>query len=234
MPLRCDLHLHSCLSPCGDEQMTPANIAGFAKLAGLELISLTDHNAADNLPAIQRACDAYGLRLLPGIEMNTAEEIHLLCYLPTVDAALALSAEIRRRLPPVPCEERIFGAQVVMDEEDRELGRVQPLLVSGCSMGLEEAAARCRALGGVPVPAHIDRESYSVLSVLGVMPELPPFEAVELHDPKKLEELVGSGRIAPGYELLTGSDAHYLEQIAACPHLLEEDSVLWPLICGRG
>ena len=233
MPLRCDLHLHSCLSPCGDEQMTPANIAGFAKLAGLELISLTDHNAAENLPAIQRACDVYGLRLLPGIEVNTAEEIHLLCYLPTVDAALALSAEIRRRLPPVPCEERIFGAQVVMDEEDRELGRVQPLLVSGCGMGLEEAAARCRALGGVPVPAHIDRESYSVLSVLGIMPELPAFEAVELHDLRNLDDLVGAGRIAPGYEVLTGSDAHYLDQIAAQPHLLGEDSVLWPLVCGR-
>ena len=119
-----DLHIHSCLSPCGDDQMTPANIAGFAKLAGLDLIALTDHNAAENLPAIQRACDAYGLRLLPGIEMNTAEEIHLLCYLPTVDAALALSAEIRHRLPLVPCEEKVFGTQIVMEEEDRELERV--------------------------------------------------------------------------------------------------------------
>lgn len=232
MPLRCDLHLHSCLSPCGDDQMTPANIAGFAKLAGLELISLTDHNAAENLPAIQRACDAYGLRLLPGIEMNTAEEIHLLCYLPTVDAALQLSAEIRRRLPPVPCEERIFGAQIVMDEEDRELERVRPLLVSGCAMGLEEAAARCRKLGGVPIPAHIDRESYSVLSVLGIMPQEPAFEAVELHDPDCMEKLIADGRIAPGYEILTGSDAHDLGQIAARPHFLREDSVLWPLVAG--
>ena len=233
MPLRCDLHLHSCLSPCGDDQMTPANIAGFAKLAGLDLIALTDHNAAENLPAIQRACDAYGLRLLPGIEMNTAEEIHLLCYLPTVDAALSLSAEIRHRLPLVPCEEKVFGTQVVMDEEDRELERVQPLLVSGCGMGLEEAAARCRALGGIPVPAHIDRESYSVLSVLGIMPEQPVFEAVELRDPQKMEGLIAAGRIAPGYEVLTGSDAHCLEEIAVRPHLLGENSVLWPLVRGR-
>ena len=232
MPLRCDLHLHSCLSPCGDGQMTPANIAGFAKLAGLDLIALTDHNSAENLPAIRRACDAYGLRLLPGLELNTAEEIHLLCYLPTVEAALTLSREVYGLLPDVPCEESVFGIQQIMDEEDNELARLDKLLVSGCALGLEEAAGRCRALGGVPVPAHIDRESYSVLAVLGLMPDTPPFDAVELRDLSRFDPLVAAGRIAPGYQLLTGSDAHYLEDIAARVQLLDETSVLWPLIQG--
>lgn len=232
MALRCDLHLHSCLSPCGDGQMTPANIAGFAKLAGLDLIALTDHNSAENLPAIRRACDAYGLRLLPGLELNTAEEIHLLCYLPSVEAALALSREVYPLLPEVRCEEAVFGIQQMMDEEDNELGRVEKLLVSGCALGLEEAAARCRALGGVPVPAHIDRESYSVLSVLGLMPDAPAFDAVELHDLTAFAPLVAAGRVGPGYQLLTGSDAHYLEDIAARVQLLDETSVLWPLIEG--
>ena len=233
MALRCDLHLHSCLSPCGDGQMTPANIAGFAKLAGLDLIALTDHNSAENLPAIQRACDAYGLRLLPGLELNTAEEIHLLCYLPTVEAALTLSREVYPLLPNVHCDEAVFGSQQILDEEDRELGRLDKLLVSGCALSLAEAADRCRALGGVPVPAHIDRESYSVLSVLGLMPDTPAFEAVELRDLARFDLLVAAGRIAPGYQLLTGSDAHYLEDIAARVQLLDEASVLWPLIAGR-
>ena len=83
-----DLHMHSCLSPCAEDDMTPANIAGLAKLAGAELIAVTDHNAADNLPAVQCCCNAYGLRLLPGVEVNTAEEIHVLCYFKTVDTAL--------------------------------------------------------------------------------------------------------------------------------------------------
>lgn len=232
MPLTYDLHLHSCLSPCGDNAMTPANIAGFARLNGIRLISLTDHNSAENLPYAQKACDAYGVKLLPGIEMNTAEEIHLLCYLPTVEAALALSREIYALLPDIPCDEAVFGEQIVMDEEDHELRRVEKLLVSACGMGLEAAAARCAALGGVAVPAHVDRESYSVLSVLGIMPEAPVFPAVEVHDPARLPPLVASGRLPDGYEILTSSDAHYLEDIATAPHTLAEGSCLERLIRG--
>ena len=213
--------------------MTPANIAGFAKLAGLDLIALTDHNSAENLPAIQRACDAYGLRLLPGLELNTAEEIHLLCYLPTVEAALTLSREVYPLLPEVRCDEAVFGSQQILAAGGRALGRLDKLLVSGCALSLSEAADRCRALGGVPVPAHIDRESYSVLSVLGLMPDTPAFEAVELRDLARFDPLVAAGRIDPGYQLLTGSDAHYLGDSAARVQLLDETSVLWPLIAGR-
>ncbi|MBC5581760.1 PHP domain-containing protein [Anaerofilum sp. BX8] len=232
MPLTYDLHLHSCLSPCGDNAMTPANIAGFARLNGIGLISLTDHNSAENLPYIQKACAAYGVKLLPGIEMNTAEEIHLLCYLPTVEAALCLSREIYALLPEIPCDEAVFGEQIVMDEEDHELRRVDKLLVSACGMGLEEAAARCAELGGVAVPAHVDRESYSILSVLGIMPEAPAFSAVEVHDPARLPPLIASGRLPQGYEILTSSDAHYLEDISAAPRALGEGSCLQRLIRG--
>ncbi|MEF9866230.1 MAG: PHP domain-containing protein, partial [Oscillospiraceae bacterium] len=94
-----DLHLHTCLSPCANEDMTPSTVAGMAKLAGADLIAVTDHNSALNLPAAQKACDAYGLRLLPGIEVNTAEEIHLLCYFPSVKAALCMSDIIYSSLP---------------------------------------------------------------------------------------------------------------------------------------
>jgi len=230
LPLRYDLHLHSCLSPCGDAEMTPANIAGFARLNGIDLISLTDHNSAGNLPAVARACAAYGVALLPGIEVNTAEEIHLLCYLPDVATALELSGEIYDRLPDIRCDEAVFGAQVLMDEDDRELGRVDKLLVSGCSFTLAEICARCRQLGGVPVPAHVDRESYSILSVLGLMPDEPSFAAVELHDPSRLEGLVAGGRLPAGYEILSSSDAHYLRDIATAPRTLAADSVLQPLL----
>ena len=124
----------------------------------------------------------------------------------------------------------VFGAQVLMDEDDRELGRVDKLLVSGCSFTLAEICARCRQLGGVPVPAHVDRESYSILSVLGLMPDEPSFAAVELHDPSRLEGLVAGGRLPAGYEILSSSDAHYLRDIATAPRTLAADSVLQPLL----
>lgn len=230
MALKYDLHLHSCLSPCADNDMTPANIAGFAKLGGLDLIALTDHNSAENLPAIARACRAYGVRLLPGIEMNTAEEIHLLCYLPTVEAALQLSAEIYERLPDIPCEEKIYGEQLRMDEDDHELGRVRKLLLNACSFSLEEACARCAALGGAAVPAHIERDSYSLLSVFGMLPAEPVFSAVELRDESRRADLVARGILPADTEILCSSDAHTLEAIGAHPHLLAENSILAPLV----
>lgn len=164
--------------------------------------------------------------------MNTAEEIHLLCYLPTVEAALALSREIYALLPDIPCDEAVFGEQIVMDEEDHELRRVEKLLVSACGMGLEEAAARCAALGGVAVPGSCGPgELFRPLGA-GIMPEAPVFPAVEVHDPARLPPLVASGRLPDGYEVLTSSDAHYLEDIATAPHTLAEGSCLERLIRG--
>ena len=107
--MRYDLHLHTCLSPCADRDMTPATVAGLAKLAGAGLIAVTDHNSALNLPAAQRACREYGLRLLPGLEVTTAEEVHLLCYFKTVEAALDYGRDLYAALPALPCDPLIWG-----------------------------------------------------------------------------------------------------------------------------
>ena len=112
--MRYDLHLHTCLSPCADKDMTPATVAGLAKLAGADLIAVTDHNSALNLPAARAACDFYGLRLLPGIEVNTAEEIHLLCYFKTVEAALEYGEALYGALPAFPYDPAVWGEQLVL------------------------------------------------------------------------------------------------------------------------
>ena len=151
-----DLHMHSCLSPCAEDDMTPANIAGLAKLAGAELIAVTDHNAADNLPAVQCCCNAYGLRLLPGVEVNTAEEIHVLCYFKTVDTALEFGRLLYAALPEFPYDPAVWGRQLVMDENDEVLRTVDKLLTGAVSMDIYEVKAACEALGGVAVPAHVD------------------------------------------------------------------------------
>lgn len=226
-----DLHLHSCLSPCANDDMTPATIAGFAKLNGIELIALTDHNSALNLPAAAAACRAYGVRLLPGIEVNTEEEIHLLTYFREVETALEMGRRIYEGLPEFPYDRNIWGRQLVLDEDDRLLEEPQKLLTGASAMNIYEVCRLCRELGGVPVPAHVDKDTTSLLSVLGFAPEDLPFEAYEVRRPEHtLAPLLKAGRLQPGREILTSSDAHQLSDIAEYPRALAEDSILRRLL----
>lgn len=226
-----DLHVHSCLSPCASDEMTPADIAGFAKLNGIELLAVTDHNAAENLPAVQEACNAYGLRLLPGIEVNTAEEIHMLTYFATVEAALKMSELLYLSLPEVPYDSAIWGSQLVMDANDTVVMKREKLLTAASSYDIYEMTELCHKLGGIAVPAHVDRDSYSLLSVLGFAPDDLPFAAYEVARPEHtLQDLQANGRLPQGCQLLTSSDAHRLEDIAMHPRALPENSPLWRLL----
>ena len=106
-----DLHIHSCLSPCGDKDSTPANICGMAKIKGLDIIALTDHNTARNLPAAREVCEAYGILLLPGMEITTREEVHMLGYFPSVECALDFGEMLRAHLPKAKNRPQFFGEQ---------------------------------------------------------------------------------------------------------------------------
>ncbi len=222
-----DLHIHSCLSPCAADDCTPASIAGFAKLNGIDLIAVTDHNAADNLPAAAAACRAYGVHLLPGIEVNTREEIHLLAYFKTVKAALEMGEVLYRRLPKYPYDPAIWGRQLMADVDDTIIGEKEKLLSGAVDMDLYEVVALCQKLGGAAVPAHVDKDSYSLLSVLGFAPEDIDFAAFEVKRPEHtLQKLLDTGRLPAGREILTSSDAHTLGEIAEHPRTLAENSVL--------
>ena len=111
-----DLHIHSCLSPCGDDDMTPANIVGMAKVIGLDLIALTDHSSCKNCPAFAAAAAAYGMNVLFGMELTTAEEVHVLCYFPTLNDAMAFDAYVYGQLPDIPNTPALFGNQLIYDE----------------------------------------------------------------------------------------------------------------------
>lgn len=225
-----DLHIHSCLSPCASNDMTPSNIAGMAYLAGVEVVSVCDHNSALNLPAVQAKCDEYGVLLLPGIEANTAEEIHMLCYFGSVEAALSMGELLYAKLPAIPCKEEYFGEQIIMNSEDEETARLPHLLLNATALTLDETVRETENRGGVCIPAHIDRTSDSIVSSLGLMPEEPHFAAVELAHEEKREEFLQAGHISADTEILISSDAHYLENIAPVRREIGENSVLWPLI----
>lgn len=208
MNLFADLHIHSCLSPCGDNDMTPGNILGMAVVKGLDAVAIADHNAARNLPAAQKIADAYGLLLVPAIEITTREEVHMLGYFPDVPTAVDFGAMLKEHLPQKKNKPSFFGEQLVMDEDDQVIDTEDALLIGATDLPLEECAEKVRAVGGVPVPAHINRGNNGLLINLGFMPPEPAFTTVEVWRdlPCPLEPLENK-------HVLHSSDAHYLGDI---------------------
>ncbi|MDL2220750.1 PHP domain-containing protein [Eubacteriales bacterium OttesenSCG-928-N14] len=208
MKLAADLHIHSCLSPCGDDDNTPNNIVGMAAIKGLDIIAVTDHNSAQNLPAVAKLCDEAGLLLLPGIEVQTVEEVHVLCYLPTVEAALCLSATLYEHLADIPNSAMIFGNQYMMNENDEVTGQVEKLLINSVDFSIDKLYEIVMELGGICVPAHINRPSNSLMGILGFIPLSPPFTAMEICPTLEAPTVDTSA-----YHILYSSDAHYLGDI---------------------
>lgn len=207
-----DLHLHSCLSPCADDDMTPANIAGMAALCGVQLLALTDHNTCGNCGAFLTACRQYGIVGVPGMELTTAEEIHLVCLFPTLEAAEGFDRAVKEHRLPIKNKPAVFGNQLYMDAEDSVLGEEPDLLIPATTLSLEAGTTLAIEHGGAAFPAHIDRPSNGILGILGSLPESPYFPTLELNDAANLEEY----RRQYGLEdrrLLCSSDAHHLWQL---------------------
>ena len=170
MKLYYDLHLHSCLSPCGDNDMTPYNLVNLAKIFGYDIIALTDHNSCLNCESAMKVGEKAGITVVPGMELCTSEEIHNVCLFPSLEKAMAFSDYIRGTLPPIANREKIFGEQLIMDEGDGILGKEELLLTTASGVSISELNELVDKYDGVCYPAHIDRNSYSIISALGDFP----------------------------------------------------------------
>lgn len=201
-----DLHLHSCLSPCGDMDMTPCNIAGMAHLVGLGIAALTDHNSVDNCPAFFAACKEYGIVPIAGMELTTAEDIHLLCIFETLDEALAFGAAVKEHRMKIKNRVEVFGEQPILNERDEKIGEDPYFLPAATDLDLSSAADLVASFHGVCWPAHIDRDANGLLAVLGAFPPEPAFPIAELRD----RENAG---LAEGRTIVVCSDAHRLWEI---------------------
>ncbi len=210
MELYYDLHIHSALSPCGDNDMTPNNIVNMSIIKGLDVIAVTDHNSCGNVRAVMEAA---GDRLLviPGMEVETSEEVHVVCYFPDIERAEKMGEYVKKHMSQVKNQEEIFGEQIYMDSEDNIIGKEEILLVTATDLDIFEVVEKAKEFGGVAIPAHIDRSSYSVLSNLGFMPPELLVETVEITAKNrfKMEE-----EYEKKYNIISNSDAHYLENIA--------------------
>lgn len=208
MKLAIDLHLHSCLSPCGDMDMIPENIAAMARLNGVDVIALCDHNSAKNVPAMAAAAARNDLVLLPGIEVTTREEVHVLAYFKSVEDVLSFGDALYTHLPAIANVPRFFGQQVIMGEGERIIGEEETLLLSATDLSVADTVKLAEDYGGLCVAAHINRGANGLLSNLGFLPPDAPFAALEVHraSPAPMADL---GR----YKILYASDAHRLEEM---------------------
>lgn len=222
MPLYAyDLHIHTCLSPCGDALMTPPNIINMANIKELDIIAITDHNSARNVRAAMKAAEGTKLSVIPGIEVTTSEEIHVVCLFPDAECAEKAGAELEGHLPPVQNRPEYFGEQLVMDENEEITGTFQLLLLNALDISIDALPKLVGRYGGFCYPAHIDRASNSIIAVFGEVPEVPKFSCLEVHNPKDFFGNAENLRYRDGYKIITSSDAHYLQDVAEREHFIE-------------
>jgi PHP family Zn ribbon phosphoesterase len=218
-----DLHIHSCLSPCGDNDMTPNNIVNMAKLKGLDVIAVTDHNSAKNLPAVYEVAQKEGIILLLGMEVNTKEDIHALIYFRTLEDVMLFDELIEKHLPEIKNSPEVFGHQYIMNSEDEIIGEVEKLLISALDLGIDDIVSLAKIYNGVVVPAHINRNSYSITASLGFVPPDLAVNTLEISKETTIEKTIKEFRFFKDYFFIQSSDAHYLEDIAEREYYIDID-----------
>ena len=209
-----DFHIHSCLSPCGDNDMTPNNMIGMAMLKELDAVALTDHNTARNCPAFLEVAKAQGLIAIPGMELCTSEEIHVVCLFYELDDALSFDKYVYEKTPNIRNMTDIYGNQYIMNSKDEIVGEENKLLITAADISLWDVPRLMEQFNGVAIPAHIDKTAYSVLSVFGMFPEDLSFPAVEIHKPQLTDSLIEKHSCIGDMNILHDSDAHYLWDIS--------------------
>jgi hypothetical protein len=208
-----DLHIHTVLSPCAEAEMLPEFILERAAELRLNLIAVTDHNSAENCEAVMRAATETGIAVLPGMEVQTREEVHLLCLFDGLDKALEWQQVVYANLPPMKNKPEVFGVQVVLDAAGEMVGFNDRLLATSAQLSVDETVRRVGELGGLCIPSHVDRPVYSIIANLGFIPPDLEIRGVEI------SHLVGAkdarARVPglEGYTLIANGDAHRLKEM---------------------
>jgi len=218
---KADLHVHTCLSPCAEVRMSPATIVKRVKACGVDIIGICDHNSAENAPAALEAARRHGVHVLPGMEVTSSEEVHVLALFDALGPVQQLQEIVYRHLPGENDEEA-FGMQVIANADDEVVGFNRRLLIGATTLPVEEIVNKIRSLGGLAVAAHIDRESFSLIGQLGFIPDDLALDALEISPALSYEDAMR--RYSPSLPLIHSSDAHKEEEIGqCCTHFLIEE-----------
>jgi len=216
MHITADLHIHSCLSPCGSLEMSPKRIAAEAAARHIEMMAITDHNSCRNAPAFNECCNRQGIVPVFGMEVTSIEEAHVVCIFEGTPEALDFGEYIESRLPEVRGSSRMGDDQVYVDAEENILGQVNKLLIAATDISIDQIVTMVHERGGIVFPAHIDRPAFSIVMQLGFLPDLL-YDAIECVNPNcNIDTL--------GLPIITNSDAHYPEDIASRPSEYQMDT----------
>lgn len=224
-----DFHIHSCLSPCGDDDSTPGNIAGMGSLIGLQAMALTDHNSCKNCEAFLAATKQYDIIGIPGMELCTSEEVHVLCYFGTLEDAMGFDAFLQPHLSPISNNPKFFGNQLLVDSKDQVIGQFDPLLIAATDISFDQIPIVLAPFSGVCVPAHIDKQANSLLGNLGFVPPGSTFHAYEVANTDHAPALVEQNPYLKNCHMLCSSDAHQLSTLHEAHYYLHVED---PTIAG--
>lgn len=214
--LRCfqaDLHVHTCLSPCADLTMSPMRIADRARSEKLDMLGICDHNSAENVRAAARAGREKGVTVIPGLEVTTAEEVHIMALFQCPENALKLQRVVYRMLPAGGNKPELFGDQIVANELDEVEGYNPRLLSAATGLTVEELVAKIHELGGLAILSHVDRETNGIIGQLGFIPDGLAADAVEISSVDRLAQTRERNPEIGRYPVIADSDAHFLTDI---------------------
>lgn len=225
MNFRVDLHIHTCLSPCGSLEMSPSVIVRTARERGLDAIAVTDHNSTLQCREVQALGKEIGLKVFAGVEVTTREEAHCLVFFETDEARLFFQTYLEAHLPPIPNDPVRFGDQVWVNGSDEIMGEAPYLLLSALDEGVDQVARVARSLGCLFVAAHVERPAFSLIGQLGFIDPSLPLDGIEFADAERYAAFAQRHPYLRKYTRYTASDAHYPFQIGTHPSVLQADSL---------
>lgn len=239
MKISYDLHIHTALSPCASDDMTPNNIVNMALLKGLDVIAVTDHNSALNCAAVIDAAKNTDLLVIPGMELQTTEEVHLLCFFEQLTNLFTLQKEIESRMVKIKNKPELFGHQWIIDKEDLVVGEISDTLLISSGLSLKETVHMVNEMGGIVIPSHIERNHNSIIVNLGFIPKDLDFIVLEISKFGNLEDLLEKFTFLNHYKYIINSDAHDLGSISESIRFIETEvksvrSVIDALKNGKG
>jgi len=207
-----DLHIHTCLSPCGDFSMLPTLIIMKAKERNLDMIGICDHNSTENVTAVKKAGEMERVTVIGGIEITSQEEVHILALFDNDADLLSIQNIVYEHLPGEN-DEDAFGEQLIVDERDRILGINKKLLIGATTLMLEQIVEIVHKLGGTAIASHVDREAFSIIGQLGFIPEGLNIDGLEVSPLSSVKDVRARIPQVSNFPVVSFSDAHYLEDI---------------------
>jgi PHP family Zn ribbon phosphoesterase len=209
---KADLHVHTVLSPCAEIEMLPPLIVSEAKIRGIDLIAITDHNASANISAVQKAALGSGITVLPGMELQTKEEVHVICLFDSIEQIVQFQNIVDRKLPPIKNRPEYFGEQLVVDDKGDFVRKEERLLITSTDLSINEAFNLVDEIGGIFIPAHVNRKANGLLEILGFVPVDIPILALEISrhiSPKDVKIFYPQ---INSFEIIQNGDVHRLSE----------------------